>query len=172
MKNNIKNLAVFVCVCTAITLLLALTNAITAPLIQKNQDASINAALLKVMPEGTGFELVPLDDLNLPNTVTEVYKETSGIGYVIKLETSGYGNDMVIMCGVELNGTVTGAVCVSSNETLGKEKTYGNNFKGKDEAGVDAVDTIGGATKTTAAYKNAVKDALKAVVILNGVADT
>ena len=168
MKNNIKNLSVFVCICTAITLLLALTNAITSPIIQKNQNASVNAAFLKVMPEGNDFELVPLDNFKLPATVTEVYKETSNIGYVIKLETSGYGNAMVLMCGVDSNGTVTGAVCISSNETLGHEKTYGNNFKGKDDAGVDAVDTVSGATKTTSAYKNAIKDALKAAIILDG----
>jgi len=75
---------------------------------------------------------------------------------------------MVIMCGVDAKGIVTGAVCLSSNETLGKEKTYGENFKDKDTAGVDAVDTIASATKTTEAYKNAVKDALNAAVILGG----
>ena len=34
--------------------------------------------------------------------------------------------------------------------------------------GVEAVDTISGATKTTAAYKNAMKDALNAAIILGG----
>ena len=53
MKKNIKNLAVFVCVCTVITLLLAITNHITAPIILKNQNASANKALLQVMPDGS-----------------------------------------------------------------------------------------------------------------------
>lgn len=168
MKNNIKNLSVFVCICAVITLLLATTNAITAPIIEKNQSALANAALLEVMPEGKGFEAVDVSSYTLPATVTEVHKETSGLGYVIKLVTAGYGSDMVIMCGVKNEGIVTGAVCLSSNETLGKEKTYGENFKDKDTAAVDAVDIIGGATKTTEAYKNAVKDALNAVIILGG----
>ena len=72
------------------------------------------------------------------------------------------------MCGVSADGTVTGAVCLGSSETLGYEKTFGESFTGKDAAGVDAVDTISGATKTTAAYKNAVKDALNTAIILNG----
>lgn len=168
MKKNIKNLSVFVCICAVITLLLASTNAVTAPIIEKNQSAAANQALLQVMSEGKGFEAVDLSAYTLPATVTEAHKETSGLGYVVKLVTAGYGTDMVIMCGVKTDGFVTGAVCLSSNETLGKEKTYGENFKDKDVAAVDAVDTIAGATKTTEAYKNAVKDALNAVIILGG----
>ncbi|MBQ1269132.1 MAG: FMN-binding protein, partial [Clostridia bacterium] len=147
---TIKNLTIFVCICTVITVLLATTNAITAPTIQKNQNALANKALLEVMPDGTGFEVVDTSSLTLPATVTEVHKEQSDKGHVIKLVTAGYGTDMVIMCGVDATGVVTGAVCLSSNETLGKEKTYGENFTQKDAAGVEAVDTIAGATKTTA----------------------
>ncbi|MBR6726404.1 MAG: FMN-binding protein [Clostridia bacterium] len=168
MKQSIKNLAVFVCICTVMTLLLAVTNSITAPIIKKNQSDSANAALLEVLPEGKDFEQIVIEEHTLPATVNEVYRETSGGGYVVKLITSGYGSDLVIMCGVDANNVVRGAVCLSSNETLGKEKFFGDNFKGKDAEGVDAVDTIGGATKTTEAYKNAVKDALNTVIILGG----
>ncbi len=168
MLKNIKNIVVLVCVCSVITLLLAITNSITAPIISENEKASANEALLKVMPEGTGFEAVELGSYTLPATVTEVYKENAGKGYVVKLVTTGYGSNMVIMCGVTLDGLVTGAVCLSSNETLGKEKTYGENFANKDAAAVDTVDIIAGATKTTAAYKNAVKDALNTAIILGG----
>lgn len=168
MKKYIKNLAVFVCICSVITLLLAATNYITAPVIAENQNAAANAALLEVMPEGKGFEAVDLSSFTLPGTVTEVNKETSGLGYVIKLTTKGYGTGFVIMCGVSSDGVVTGAVCLSSNETLSKEKTYGEGFTGKDAAGVEATDIISGATLTTDAYKNAVKDALNTVVILGG----
>ena len=168
MKNSIKNLSVFVCICTVITVLLAITNSFTAPIILKNQNAAANQALLEVMPEGAGFEAVDITEYTLPATVSEVHRETSGKGHVVKLVTTGYGTGMTIMCGVDANGVVTGAVCLASNETLSKEKTYGENFTNKDAAGVDAVDTIGGATKTTAAYKNAVKDALNTAIILGG----
>ena len=168
MKNNLKNLAVFVCICAVITVLLAVTNMFTAPIILENQNVSANKALLEVMPGGVGFEAVDVSAYTLPATVTEVYREKSGMGHVVKLVTAGYGTDMNIMCGVDSNGVVTGAVCLFSNETLGKEKTYGENFTNKDAAGVEAVDVIGGATKTTEAYKNAVKDALNTALILGG----
>lgn len=168
MKNNIKNLSIFVAICTVITLLLATTNFITEPIVLKNQNASANKALLEVMPEGADFEKMDISSFTLPETVTEVNRETSGKGYVIKLVTSGYGNNMVIMCGVNADSVVTGAVCLSSNETLSQEKTYGANFKDKDSAGAQAVDTVAGVTKTTSAYKNAVIDALNTAIILGG----
>lgn len=167
MKKSVQSTLVLVAICAVMAVLLALTNSITAPIIKQNQEAAANEALLVVMPEGEGFEKMDLTTYELPATVTEVYKEANG-GYVVTLTTAGYGSGFVIMCGVSADGTVTGAVCLSSTETLGYEKTFGEGFTGKDAAGVDAVDTVSGATKTTAAYKNAVKDALNTAIILGG----
>ena len=167
MKKSVTSTLVLFAICAVMAILLALTNSITAPIIQKNQDAAANEALLEVMPNGENFEKMDLSSYELPATVTEVYKEAKG-GYVVTLTTTGYGSGLVIMCGVSADGTVTGTVCLASTETLGHEKTFGANFVGKDAAGVDAVDTISGATKTTRAYKNAVKDALNTAIILGG----
>ena len=168
MKAHIKSVAILVTICAVMALLLAGTNTLTAPIIEKNAGAAANAALLEVMPQGSGFDAVDLSAYTLPATVTEAYKETTGLGYVIKLTTKGYGSDFVIMCGVTAEGKVSGAVCLSSNETLGKEKEYGAVFTDKDAAAVEATDTISGATMTTEAYKNAVKDAINAATILGG----
>ena len=167
MKKSVMSTLVLVCICAVMAILLAVTNMITAPTIQANADKAANEALLQVMPAGKGFEKMDISSYELPATVNEVYKEADG-GYVVRMTTTGYGSGMVIMCGVSADGTVTGAVCLGSSETLGYEKTFGESFTGKDAAGVDAVDTISGATKTTAAYKNAVKDALNTAIILNG----
>ena len=167
MKKSVQSTVVLIAICAVMAILLALTNAVTAPVIKQNQDAAANEALLVVMPEGEGFEKMDISGYTLPSTVTEVYKEAKG-GYVITLTTAGYGSGLIVMCGISPDGTVTGAVCLGSTETLGYEKTFGENFTGKDAAGVDAIDTISGATKTTAAYKNAVKDALNTAVILGG----
>ena len=167
MKKSVKSTLVLVVICAVTAILLALTNAITAPTIKANQDKAANEALLQVMPNGQGFEKLDLSTYTLPATVTDAYKEAGG-GYVFQLKTTGYGSDFIIMCGVNADGTISGTVCLSSTETLGHEKTFGANFTGKDAAGVDAVDTVSGATKTTQAYKNAMKDALNAAIILGG----
>ena len=162
-----QSISILVAICAVMAVLLALTNACTAPIIEQNQNAAANEALLVVMPNGEGFVSVEFDAQALPKTIKEVYREKSG-GYVFQMETSGYGNGMILMCGINADGTVSGVVCLGSSETLGYEKTFGENFVGKDAAGVDAVDTIAGATKTTGAIKNAIKDALNAIIILDG----
>ena len=167
MKDQIKSILVLVCICSVTALLLALTNSITAPIIEESQKAQANAALLVVMPDGEGFEEVDISSYTLPATVKKAYKEASG-GYVLELETSGYASGMKLMCGVSADGKITGAVCLSSGETLGHEKTFGDNFKDKDADGVASVDVISGATKTTAAYRSAMTDALNSAIILGG----
>ena len=127
MKTYVKNLLVFVCICSVMVLLLATTNYFTAPIIEENNIKATNNALKEVMPAGESFEKIDTSTLTLPEKVTEVYKETTGVGYVVKLTTSGYGSGMVIMCGVDMNGTVTGTTCIASNETLGYEKSFGEN---------------------------------------------
>ncbi len=163
----IKSVIALTAICAAISVLLALTNSITAPIIEENASAAANEALLVVYPDGGDFTQIDLTGKELPATVTDAYSASNG-GYVIKLLTSGYGANMVLMCGIDGAGTVTGATCLSSSETLGYEKTYGDTLKGKTTADIDAVETISGATMTTSGYKNAVKDALNATIILGG----
>ena len=165
--KHFKSVIALTVICAVIAVLLAVTNSITAPIIEKNASAAANEALLVVYPDGGDFTQVDISTFELPATVTEAYSATNG-GYVIKLLTSGYGANMVLMCGIDGNGAVTGATCLSSSETLGYEKTYGDSVKGKTAADIDAVETISGATMTTAGYKNAVKDALNATIILGG----
>ena len=167
MKKHIKSIISLTIICAVMAVALALTNSVTAPLIEKNQAAAANEALLVVMPDGGDFTAVDLTKYTLPETVTEAFTASNG-GCVIKLTTKGYGPNMVVMCGVDANGVVTGAVCLSSNETLGVEKTYGDTAKGAAIDTIDDVATVSGTTMTTGAYKNAIKDALNTAIILGG----
>lgn len=167
MKKYIKSIISLTLICAVMAVALAATNSVTAPLIEKNASAAANKALLVVMPDGGDFTAVDLSKFTLPETVTEAYTASNG-GCVVKLNTTGYGPNMIIMCGIDANGVVTGAVCLSSNETLSQEKTYGETTKGATIDTVDDIATVSGATMTTGAYKNAVKDALNTAVILGG----
>ena len=167
MKKYIKSVVSLTSICAVIAILLSVTNYITAPVIAENASAAANEALVVVMPEGKDFTPVDLSTYELPATVNEAYSEASG-GYVIKLTTSGYGSDMVIMCGINAVGEITGATCLSSNETLGEEKVYGETAVGVSLDSIDGLATVAGVTKTTQGYKNALKDALNTAVILGG----
>ena len=167
MMKYIKSVGALTAICGIVAILLALTNSITAPIIAKNAASAANEALVIVLPGGEEFASVDLSSYELPATVTEAYTEKNG-GVVVQLKTTGYGSDMVIMVGIDADGTVTGATCLSSNETLGVEKTYGDTLVGATVDTIEGLDTVSGATMTTGAYKNAVKDAINTATILGG----
>lgn len=158
MKNdNLKSFTVLVAICVVVAALMGIANVITAPVIEKIEAQKVQDAMLVVLPTGENFTKLDVDSLD--DSIQEVYTETNG-GYVFKISVTGYASGMVIMCGVNANGVVTGATCIKSSETLEKEKTYGESFIGKDINNVDSVDTITGATLTTTAYKEAILTAL------------
>ncbi len=171
MKKSIKSIIVLVCICSAVSVLLALTNSITYPIIKNNEEKNANAALLEILPDGGAFELVEISEYTLPSTVTDVYIAENG-GYVVKLSTTGYSSGMVLMCGINAGGTVSGTKLIASAETpsIGgaAAESFAASVVNTDISTIDSVDTVVGATKTTAAYRSAVKDALNTVIILGG----
>lgn len=167
MKQHLKSVLSLTIICAVVAVLLGAVNGITAPIIEEQQEKAANEALVEVLPGGEGFEEIDLSSYELPATITKAYREKNG-GYVFQMTTAGYATGFVVMCGVDAEGKVTGATCITSGETLGVEKEYGKNLVGATKDTVDGVDTVAGATKTTLAYRNAAKDALNAVIILSG----
>lgn len=171
MKKSIKSIVVLLCICVVVAVLMAMTNYITAPIIETNEQSKSNEALLEVLPEGGSFEIVDITSYELPASVAEVYKASNG-GYVVKVNTTGYAPGMVLMCGISADGAVVGTKLVASGETpsiggVAAEK-FAPTVVGKTAEDIDGVDTVAGATKTTAAYRAAVRDALNAAIILGG----
>ena len=171
MKQSVKSVLVLVCICAVITVMLAFTNELTSPIIEANEQKKASSALLEVLPDGGSFELIDISAYTLPATVAEVYSAENG-GYVIKLNTAGYAPGMVLMCGIAPDGSVVGTKLVSSGETpaIGgvAAEAFAGSVVGANIESIDGVDTITGATRTTAAYRAAVKDALNTMVILGG----
>ena len=171
MKKSMQNIFVLVCICAAVSVILAVTNAITAPAIEANEKAKATKALLEVMPDGGTFEPIDISERKLPSTVKEAYLAENG-GYVFKLTTTGYAPGMIIMCGVRADGTVSGSKLIASSETpsIGgvAASSLANLTVGKNVSDIDTVDTVSNATKTSTAYRSAVKDALNAALILGG----
>ena len=167
MKKQLKSVISLTAICAVVALLMALTNFITAPIIEEQEKNAVGEAFKTVLPEGEGFEAVDLSKYELPSTVEEAYSEKNG-GFAFKLRTAGYGSDLVLMCGINNEGAVAGVSYISGNETLGVEATYGENLKDATADTIESVDTVAGATKTSTAMKSAVKDALNSAIILGG----
>ncbi len=171
MKNIVvKCIAVLSLICLCTSLLLAVTNRVTAPVIEAAEAEAARAALAEVMPEGGTFEEIekPADT---PSVVTDIWKASNG-GYVFRLSANGYAPGIIIMCGIGPDGRLTGVRTVSCNETAGygkqcEEVWYQTQYTGKD-ASLEGVDNITGATKTSGAYRNAVKTAFETFAALTG----
>ena len=166
-KKSLKDVVVLVVICAVFASVLAAVNSVTAPIIADRLEQAANEAYIAVMPGAQGFENVDLSGYTLPSTVVEAKKEKSGMGFAVKLSAKGYSTGMIIIVGVDANGVVTGATCISSGETWGLEKTFGNEVVGTNINTI--VDVQAGATSLTInGYRSAVKDAINAAAILSG----
>ena len=88
----------------------------------------------------------------------------SAIGYVVQLTTRGYSDGLVMVVGVQLDGTVNGFSITAHSETSGLgtkafEPAYADQFKGISSTDVAGVATISGATLTSTAIKNGISAA-------------
>ncbi len=165
--KNIKPTIVLSAICMTVALILSAINMITAPIIEKQRQEAANGALLVVFPGGGEFEDVDLSKVTLPSIVTAAWKETSGKGYVFRMNATGYQSDLVIMCGIDAEGKITGSKYLESKETYGKENDLDNAYNGQTLDAFKPV-MIAGATKTSTGYKDAVEAALQSFVIMSG----
>ena len=168
MKSSVKAdfvmpIVVLMLICLVMSGLLAGTNFITAPIITAGDAQRAEQARIDVLPAADGFELM---DVALPegSTVTEVYEATNGAGYVFMVSTTGYGakGSLQIICSIDADGKIVDTNTLGHDETPGlgtkvTEDAFRSQFPGKD-ASMDGVDTISGATISSSAYVNAIKD--------------
>lgn len=172
MNKNIKSVIVLTVICIVVGVLLAVTNHITAPIIAETNRKKALESCFVVMKDATDFEEVSVEELEVPSTITNIYKEKNGKGYVFRMVTTGYKSGLVIMCGIDNNGKITGVTTVSSEETanIGKrteDEEYESQYIGKDQS-LKGVESLSGATITSTAYKKAIQDAFYAYHTVKG----
>ncbi len=173
MKENIKSVVVLTAICLVVAVLLAFTNSITAPIIAENQAAAANESLTVVMPEAAGFEDLTAS-LTLPETVTGVYKETSGLGFVMLVNaTSDYsgGNPMTFTIAIDATGTISAVELTGYYESkdFGKD-TYPQTYVGQNSTLAD-VTLVAGCTYSSVAFKESVASAFNVLIENNLVAE-
>ena len=166
-KEKIMPTTVLGAICLVVALLLSVVNMFTGPIIEKAQAEKANAALAVVLPGGTNFTELPVEGAGYPESVTAAYKADNG--FVFRMEVTGYKPGLIIMCGINNDGTVAGADFIASNETLYAEVGLGAKFVGYTKDTINT-DIIAGPTAklTTGAYYSAIEAALNAFIIANG----
>ncbi len=171
MKENIKSVVVLTAICLVVAVLLAYTNSITAPIIEANKAAKASGSLLEVMPEATGFENITETLANLPATVKEVHKETSGLGHVMILGTTTQfsSDEMGITVAIGADGKISNVLLTGYYESKDFGADYPATYIGQDSA-LGGVDIVAGTTFSSTAFKDAITDAFNVLIENNLVA--
>ncbi len=175
MKNlkefAIPTVALFL-ICLIATALLAVTNEVTAPKIAELAEKTEIETRQLVLPSASDFGEVK----DIPNGGTYVEgKDSNGnlVGYVFVTTTKGYGGDVKIMTGIDLEGKVAGISPLELNETAGlgmkaQNESFLSQFEGrvkdiavnKNSASGNEIQALTGATITSNAVTGAVNAAL------------
>lgn len=168
-KGAMKSLIVLFAICLVIAVAMAAVNLVTAPKIAEAEAAAEQEALKTVLADADEFVAVEGD---YAESVSAVYRASNGCGYAVMLAAKGYDSSkpMSIAVGFDTKGQLVGCHVVSaSGETSGigtkvTEDAFLAQFVGKDAA-LEGVDAISGATISSTAFIDAVRDAFSAVVI-------
>lgn len=163
-KNKLLPTIVLSAICIVVALILSVANIFTAPKIEENQRQKVISALKEVYPQSESFTEVDISSLGLPAEITEVYSATDG-GYVFKTSVRGYSTGLIIMCGIDADGKITGTKYIESKETNGAEEKLNGAYNGL-SSDSKMPEFIKGSTKTSQAYRSAVELSFKSFDIL------
>ncbi len=161
-------------ICLVATFLLGMTNSVTAPIIEKLAVETEIKSRQTVFADAASFGEAKISQ-DGTSVVAALDEAGNVVGHVVVNTAKGYGGDISVMTGVDINGKVTGINILSHAETAGlgakaAEQSFRDRFIGlvsgitvsKDKAGENSIDAITGATITSRAVVNAVNAAIEA----------
>ena len=161
---NFKDLMIAAaCVAAAGAVLLGVSGALSGTAAE-NAQAEKEAAIAFVLPESKTFTPETYDGED--ESIVAVYKGETG--YVVETNTAGYAGDIVMLVGVDNDGSVTGLTVREMEETwgLGAQALTDYEFlmqflgtEGDAEIG-SGVDAVTGATVTSKAIARGVNAAV------------
>lgn len=168
-RTLIKSIVVLVGICLVISGALAIVNSFTAPVIAANGTRREAISRQKLLPEAERFQELPRGAM--PETVTGAYVgvDSAGreVGYVFTANAKGFKGNIVVMAAMDPEGRLiqVSAVDVTcETASLGglvEKESYTAQYAGKD-ASLQGVDAISGATITSKAFEQGIKDCFQA----------
>ena len=152
-------------ICIVITGALALTNSVTAPIIEAATLAAQEQSRRDLLPEADGFTEVEV----AVDNVSSVHVADNGVGTVVTSHAKGYGGDMTVMAAFGADGTIKCIKVTESSETQGigskvaRDPGFWTRFEGLEAKplvlGRD-VDGMSGATVSSKALISAMNAAI------------
>lgn len=160
-------------ICLAVALLLAFTDKITAPKIEKLAKETENKTMAQVLPAARDFSdekkiVIGGDEYSYYEGKTDNEK----IGIVVKTHAKSYNGELEAMVGINADGKISAVSITAIEDTAGlgmraKEQSFLDQFKGKSGyigvnksgSGDNEIQALTGATITSRAMANAVSAA-------------
>ena len=154
----------------AIAAILAFVNDLTAPVIQAQEEAAAQAALLEVMPDGTDF--TDVTGLELPENVVKIQQAGNGAGYVFTTYGKGFGGNIQVMVGIAPEGAITGTKVLIHGESAGiSDPVVGDGSEFQQQlpgvTDVSEIEAVSGATKSSNGMIAAIEAAFDALALVN-----
>ena len=162
-----------VVIVSAVVFMLAVVNGLTYEKIASNEAEKSNGARQEIFADAVGFKRL---DFELTGeeakSVSEIYVVESSneefLGYCFSVVGTGFGGDISLIVGVDLNCAVVGVKVISHSETPGigsvaleDEGALLPLFAGVKASEVSGISAVSGATYSSAGVKEGVAVALK-----------
>ena len=172
MSQLVKFGIVLGIICLIATLVLAVTYEFTKPKIEAQLKQEESSALKAVMPVADSFSEKSVEGIDY----FEALKGDALNGYCVRALGTGYNGHIRMIVGIDTKGVISGIEVLEQSETPGlgdrirevypgeKEPWFLRQFKGKLAATVmlnKDIDAITGATISSKAVTNAVRDTVK-----------
>ena len=178
MKNGWKDfgnpIVVLGIICLVTSLLLAVTNGVTAPIIEENAIRTANETRQALLPAADTFSEVAVPAA-VSDNVTEIYRADNGSGFVITAQAKGYGGDVPVMVAFNAEGSIEAVRFLDNSETPGlgqkvKTDAFQGQFSGMaaEAFTISDIDALTGATISSRAATTAINAALVAYDTVKG----
>ncbi|MBP7215796.1 MAG: RnfABCDGE type electron transport complex subunit G [Candidatus Omnitrophica bacterium] len=166
MKVMVKYGFILGVICLLASSVLAVVNGVTEPKIALQKEKEEQAALKELMPDAVSFEPY------IAEGKTEFYRafdaEHKIKGFVLKCQGKGYSSEIEVLAGLDRALAIGEVKILSANETPGlgskiTEPSFRNQFKGKNLKTFDEIQAITGATISSRAVMQAIKNKMSSL---------
>lgn len=150
--------------CFLSSLVLAIVNNVTEPKIRQQKEKEESSAFNELMPGSLAFKARYQDEKIIYYAAYDGNNKLNG--FIVKAKTGGYSVDIETAAGLNLKLEIVNIKILSHNETPGlgsriTEDAFLGQFQGKSADALNEVQAITGATISSGAVINSVRDKIQ-----------
>ncbi len=169
-------------ICTLMVFLIAICNAVTSPVIERNKQKTFDRSIATLFSIAS-TENLKVEKLSFPSNAPatlisahRIYNEDLPIGYLMEVDGIGaYSGKIRMLVALDCSGRIIDLLCSEQSETPGKgdrvlnAQFYSEHYIGKSnqEISVSPYPALSGSTKTSDALYSAVNTALEGYALLS-----